>query len=792
MSLGDAKATLYGREQEVQAIQQSLESVALGERGSGKVVLIGGNSGVGKTALAQKALQTATDMGFDVYRTACEPFHEGMSFFPVREVVRQVSAGRQTGELLAEWFGTGSPQAEMAAVGDSLNADPSSRREALVATVTNVILGRFQHPDARPILIFIDDMEHLDTGSSDALICMVSRFGEGRVLLLGAYRSDLVTDSRHAIKTLMSSSRRMEGTFKEVKLDRFSQVEFNSFIDVLLPGDTDLPFKFYDQLYEETEGNPLFTREVLRMLSAPRFNGEPGLLSDVEGVWRYDGNVESWEVPDTVEEVIASRLSFLDENERRNLESAAVIGRRFAFNVLNGLIRAGEDDLIEELERFMGVDIIRELNERDSKFEFSHGKIRDVLYDSLSGHRKRKIHGQVAEVYKQIMGSTEEDWDARIGDNLYKAGNFPEAHGYLLRAARNSQYLGNEADAVGYFRKALEASQAPDTILDDADSGWSIQLELAEALITASETDESAIILGQLTGPDLPEEIRVKALNLLGDVMLFEGEIDQAIETYEKSRALAEHLGDETALCEVLCDLAELNGRQYEVQAGLDPEKAAWHRDVQIASAEEAHRLLPSITTGVLRARILRNRAKLYRVAGQLSEAAEMYRDSINSADGRDYGHRFQIPYVKTLRRIGETAEALRVLERVGSWASQVGSNRSLAIAEQTRAMVQMTIATEPEELTEAQKHAEFALRTHRDIGYVQGIHEAQMVLGEIALRKNNPDEAFERFHGSIGRNDIDLDGLRRIVAAELAANGEEDRAEYVLNWQVADNGEIG
>ncbi len=777
MSLLDSKLRLYGRETEYQIIRSSLDQVDQGN--TGKVILISGISGVGKSALADFVLTEAAQTGFDVYQTACEPFHEGMSFFPVREIVRQVAGPRPVRALVSELFGNGSPQAEMASVGDSLSADPASRREALVATFSNVILGRFQKSDARPIVIFIDDLEHLDAGSADALICLVSRLDEGRVLLFGAYRSDRVTDSRHPLKPLISSSRRMPDAFLGVSLSGFTALTFDSFVDVLLAGPTELPNSFYEKLFRETEGNPLFTREILRMLSAPKLDGTLGPLSFENSVWRFDGDIDLWAIPTTVEEVIASRLDLLDPDERRKLEFASVIGRRFAFEVLSGIMESGEDDLVRDLEKFLGFDLIRELDKSDDRFEFSHGKIRDVLYSSLSGLRRRRIHGQVAAVISELMGSANEDWDALIGEHLYLAARHADAFPYLLRAARNAQATGSASEASSLYRKTLEASTSG-VIFEDDDSRQSIQLELAEALITASEPSDAGTLLEQLLGLENPVTIRVRALNLLGDALLFDGEVDQALQAYQQSMELAERLGDSIAICEVLCDLAELHGRQYESKAGLNATSAAEHRVAYVSYVEHAFRLLSQIPSGQLRARILRNKAKLSRVSGDLNEAETLYRQSINSVDSRVYSHRFLIPYVKTLRRSGKTDEALRIIDRIIAWSSQVSSRRSQAIAEQYRAMILMTIGESSEDLAEAWKVADHALRSHRSIGYAQGIHETEMILGEIALRMNDRSEAIDRFSSSVGRRDLPWKQLLEIVIGELAANGEEDRANVV------------
>jgi len=775
----ETRVPLHGRLQHLTAVGDQLSRVVAGnsER-AGAVILVNGNSGVGKSAFANKVMENARDRGFDVYQTACEPFHEGMSYFPVRELVRQVAEGRPAGVVIAEMFGAGSSQAEMAAVSESVNADPASRREALVATFTNIILGRFHNPDARPVVLFIDDLEHLDAGSADALICLVSRLDEGKVVLLGGYRSDLVSTSAHPLKPVIASARRMEGVCTMLELKHFGENDFDLLVNALLAAPTDLPSKFYSKLFLETEGNPLFAREVLRMLRTPKIDGSPGPLSLISGTWKFSGDIAQWDIPDTVEEVIASRLDLLDTQQRQELETAAVVGRRFAFEVLSKLIEASEDDLLRDLERFLSVDIIRELNTNDEMFEFSHGKIGEVLYKSLSGLRKRRIHSQVAQVLAGMTRTANEDWDALIGEHLFLAARHVDGFPYLLRAARNAGAIGSAAQAAMLFRKALTASDG--AVLSANDTRQSIQLELAGALIASSESGEAGDILEHLTGAGVPSQIRVRALNHLGDVLLFEGDVEQALGKYDQSRDLAESLGDLTALCEVMCGLAELHGRQYERKAGISPDEADSHRVAYVLNVNRAYELHRHVANGPLRARVLRNKAKLSRVSGDLAAAVSLYKESIGSTDNRVAEHRFLIPYAKTLRRAGKAEEALGIVDRVLAWSAQVSSRRSEAIAWQYRAMILMTIAKTPEDLEEAKNLGERAVRAHRGIGYVQGMHETQLMLGEIALRIGRKDDAVEQFRAASNQRDFSADQILEIAARELDANGEEDRAAVV------------
>lgn len=769
-------ATLHGREAELAEVRRTLGRVAERNVGpAGGVIMLHGASGAGKSALAEAILRAAEQMGFRTFRTACEPFHEGMSYFPVRELVRQVTGGRPAGEMVAQQFGPSSSEVEMAAVSESISADPASRREAIVATFTNVIMGDYRREEAPPKLLFIDDLEHLDAGSADALICLVSRLNEGPVVILGAYRSDLVASTTHPVRPLIASARRMEGVYQSHEIRGFDRMSFRALLEALLGGRTDIPDAVTRKLWEETEGNPLFTRELIRMLCSP--DPRSGLVSlrRIEDVWHFEGDIGSWNIPDSVEEVIASRLNMLDADERRELELAAVVGRRFAFAVLHGLMEAGEDDLLRDLEKFLDIDLIRELQSSDESFEFSHGKIRDVLYGQLSGLRKRRLHAQVADVISSLRASSNEDWDALIGEHLYLAAKPAEAFPYLLRAARNAQATGAAAEAAALYTKALATSDA--VVFEGDDSRASIQLELVGAFINGSEIDQAGSLISQLTSAAQPASVRVVALDLHGDVLMFEGEIEQALEAYEASRALAESLDEPVALCEVLCDLAELHGRQYERLAGSAPEQAEAHRIEYVANVDAAYAMHRELPAGPLRARTLRNKAKLSRVSGDLGAAEWLYRQAIDAVDKRVSSHRFLVPYAKALRRSGKSTEALECIERVIAWSAQVGSTRSQAIGWQYKATFLAASGATGATLAEANVAAERALLGHQSIGYAQGIRETQIVLGEIALRAGDTTRARDLFLLATSERSARAEDVFEVVAAELDANGEEDRA---------------
>ncbi|RKT76661.1 AAA ATPase-like protein [Terracoccus luteus] len=777
--VGDGlSSALFGRLRELNALNGMVDGLLSGQTSVARVALLSGHSGVGKSALASAALERATALGAEVVRIACEPFHDGMSFFPIREIVRHLTFGRPLDQAVAEMYGENSTQSEMAAVSESPTAEPSSRREALVGTFTNVIVGRFLVAGHAPLIIFIDDLEHLDAGSADALICLISRLSEAPVLIMGAYRRDLTTTSTHPLRTVITTARRVDGMLNLLEIGTFGERDITELTQVMLGGPCDLPGAFYDKLAKETEGNPLFIREILRTLSTITPMVERPPLRVVDGLWTFGGQVDGWKIPETVEDVIAARLDALEADRRQDLEFAAVVGRRFAFEVLTRLSSVGEDDLLSHLEQFLSFDIIREVEAQDDTFEFSHGKIRDVLYESLSGLRRRKIHARVAEVLTHFIGSTNEDWDALIGTHLYRASSHADAFPYLLRAARSAAKTGSAREAASLYRNAYVA--ADHAVPSGYESKSSVALELVEALLGINETDEARALLVDVLNGTTTADTRAMALNFLGDALLFQGRIAESLEAYAQCESLARANQLEEAICEVACDLAEVHGRQYEKLAGSDPTAAGRHGETSRHYVDEAYARVNRIRSATLKARTLRNKAKQLRVAGDITGAIDLYLESNACVDARVAGHRFLIPYAKALRLQGDVDEAARVVDRVMDWSVQAGSRRSEGIALQYRGLMRMMAAHNDATLEEAKADLVKALQLHRVVRFVQGIHETELSLGEVTLRLGSLEEALDHLRTAVGTPTSDLRFVLVAAAEELDANGETDRADVL------------
>jgi predicted ATPase len=635
----------------------------------------------------------------------------------------------------------------MAALVDRENVDPNARRDAILATFANLAIGRTRPPDGQPVMLVIDDLERTDPGTTDSLLCMLARLQEAPVLLVGTYRSDIVMAQRatHPLTPLVSAAARVGERSAEVNLGPVDRSHMRSVAESILHGKTSLAHSFLDQLWRETEGNPLYIREIIRSLQDKRSEGGARLLLN-DGEWRLTGNLQDWQTPASVEDAIRTRLDQMDPISRTELERAAVIGRRFAFSVIMHLTDSDEDALLSRLEECISTSLIQEvIGTDDESFEFTHGKIRDVLYESMSRIRRRKLHSVVSDALLALRSTMAEDWDALIGEHLYQSGRFSEALPMLRRAATKLLQVSAAKEAAGLLGKALDAhkrSSGPNDQLAE------LRLARVRALTSANEYGAALeLAVATVSDPASDGLTRGWALDFIGDIEWAKGRRQAALAAYQAAQELALSEGQNDLELEVSADLAELHYRSSEQLAGIDDDEATASAVLFEQYLEQEVALSTCVADPTARARALRNEAKLLRRRGDVAGALAKYEEALALTDPHVATHSVLISYAKTLRFANRIDEAVEVVDRVLSWSTQSGARRSLAIALHYRAIVRFDTYGA---LTTVKADLDEALAIHAEIGYDRGIWEVSTLLGEWCAANGDWPEALRWFRQAL------------------------------------------
>jgi eukaryotic-like serine/threonine-protein kinase len=243
-------------------------------------------------------------------------------------------------------------------------------------------------------------------------------------------------------------------------------------------------------LHKATEGNPLFLREIVRLIIS-------------EGRIEQLGTLElgTLRIPHGVRATVRRRLDLLSPTAKNLLELASVIGREFDLEVTRRLSGLSPDTLLDSLHETAVCELVDEIAGTVGHYRFTHALIRETLYEQLAKSRKVSFHQQIAETLEEMYGSGAE---ALISELAYHyaqplpAGNVDKALDYALRAARRAAGLLSYDEAAHLFEMALRALdlKAP----SDRQRRLEVMLELGEAQYLSGDYIHSKPTFQQAAG----------------------------------------------------------------------------------------------------------------------------------------------------------------------------------------------------------------------------------------------------------------------------------------------------
>jgi tetratricopeptide (TPR) repeat protein len=449
-----ADATFVGRENECALL---LDALAHAERmARRRVVLVGGEPGIGKTTLVAAAARCAHDEGALVLYGRCDeelsipyqPWREAVAFLAQHELIDDADRARLA--LLL-------PDGGARVVSGGPGAD--AERYALFGAVIEV-LARVS--DVARIVLVLDDLHWADAPTVSLLRHLATASEQLRVLVVATYR-DAEVDGADALAGTLAALHREDGVDR-VHLTGLGGTEVLQLIERLAGhelGEDGLALR--DVLVRETEGNPFFVGEILRHLA------EIGAIAQPEGRWIATTDLRTQGLPVSLREVIGRRVARLGDGTRRALEYASVVGRDFDLELLAELLELEPDATFDCLEPAVANTLLEEV--APGRFSFTHALVEHSLYNDLAATRRTRLHRRVAQALTRYLGP---DPGARAGELAYHWAEAaaPDDLGRAVVAARAAAdfalaHLAPD-EARRWYSRALEwlASDAkPDDIM---------------------------------------------------------------------------------------------------------------------------------------------------------------------------------------------------------------------------------------------------------------------------------------------------------------------------------------
>jgi class 3 adenylate cyclase/tetratricopeptide (TPR) repeat protein len=423
---GDARAVqappLQGRDRELGALREAFERVAY-ERAPQRVVVLG-PAGIGKSRLAAE-LEAALRDRATVLTGRCLPYGEGITFWALGEIVRQLAGGGDVHAALVAAL-PDAPHAELLAERVLQAAgleEVTGSREDLTRAVTEL----FESVARRtPLVLVFEDLHWAEPPLLDLVEHLLERTRDAPVMLVCLAREDLLErrpDWR--VETPVSST---------LELEPLSAADTRALVRALLPTD-DGGGRVDERLADRAEGNPLFAEQLVALM---REGGEVTL-------------------PPTIQALLAARLDRLAPPERAAVGAAAVVGREFWGDAVATLLPdqdpRGVQELLTALARKRLVMPEESTLESEAGYSFTHVLVRDAAYEALTKQDRAELHERVADWLERRHPERMIEIEAIVGYHLECAYRHhadlgpigPRAYALAQRAARRLAGAGGRA-----------------------------------------------------------------------------------------------------------------------------------------------------------------------------------------------------------------------------------------------------------------------------------------------------------------------------------------------------------
>jgi predicted ATPase len=440
---------LIGREHAWAQLQESWRQAV---RGAAKFFLVAGEAGIGKTRLVEEMVEWARRQGIAAAVSHCYASGGNLALAPVQEWLRTPLLRRASQTLEPFWASeVARLLPELLTERPQLAApEPMTeawQRQRLFEALSRLVLWRKE-----PLLLFIDDVQWSDRDTLEWVQHLLQANPQARLLVIGALRQESLTPE-HPLSAFLVHLRRV-GQLQEVELARLNPNETARLVENLL-GRTLEP-EGAQRIFAESEGNPLFVVEIMRAsLSNPR-PAPPRSTYPTAGSASTPADLEL--LPPKVLSVIQSRLLQLSPQALELAGVAAVIGRAFTVNILAQASDNDEDSLVRGLDELWRQRMIREQAGRTpggETYDFSHDKLRDVVYASLSPIRRRFLHRRVAQALETAHRDHLDAVNAQIASHYEHAGQGARAIDAYRRAAQVAYQRSAFHEAIGLLRHAL-------------------------------------------------------------------------------------------------------------------------------------------------------------------------------------------------------------------------------------------------------------------------------------------------------------------------------------------------
>ena len=443
-------ADLVGRERELNFL---LERQRFAWDGSGQVVLISGEPGIGKSRLMAALAERIAGEPYTRLRYQCSAYHTNSALRPFivqieraagfkaddppeqrliklealldRDAPRIRALAPLFAALLSIPFGERYPP---------LALSPIQQRRRTLAALLDLVEGVTRE---QPTLLLFEDAQWADATSLELLDLMVERVRALPVLALFTFRPDF--DPPWVGRSNVAS----------LRLGRLEHADVESVV-ARLTGGRALPGEVMREIVAKTDGNPLFVEELTKAVL------EGGILIEDSDGYRLDGPLPPLAIPATLQDSLMARLDRLAP-VKEIAQVGAAIGREFPYRLVRGLVARSEPGLRRALTQLERAELVFRRGEPpEAVYSFKHALVRDAAYETLLKSRRHQLHAQIARALEEKFPDTVGSEPEIVAHHFTQAGLADPAIDYWLKAGNRSLSRSANAEAAKHLRQGVE------------------------------------------------------------------------------------------------------------------------------------------------------------------------------------------------------------------------------------------------------------------------------------------------------------------------------------------------
>jgi ABC-type oligopeptide transport system substrate-binding subunit/class 3 adenylate cyclase len=457
-------SALVGRDRELSILTDALERLT---EGHGQIVTVLGEAGIGKSRLVEEAhlRLTGAPSALNWLEGRALSYGQTLSFWMLGQLIRNdlgLSDGDPEAKIkvalrrrLAELFGEQSDEVSpylAHLLGIKLEGEEGRRVQVLDGetlkrqTILSLVeyFGRVARD--RPAVLVFEDLHWADPSTLDVLERLLGLTDRAPLMVLMLMRMER---DHAAWQIKLAAETNYEHRYTELYLKALSPQDSNQLVNQLLEV-ADLPASIRQLILDRSEGNPFYLEEIIRGLI------EQGAVVHEGRTWRATEQILQVTIPDTLQGVLLARIDRLQEDVRRTLQMASVIGKSFLFRLLE-MIAEAERQLDEHLAQLQRADLVREKARiPELEYIFKHSLTQEAAYNSLLIERRKEFHRKVGEALEQLFSGRREEFLGLLAHHFDAAGERAKAIEYWIQAGDKDRLADSHAEALQSYRRAIE------------------------------------------------------------------------------------------------------------------------------------------------------------------------------------------------------------------------------------------------------------------------------------------------------------------------------------------------